>query len=111
MKLTVSVIEFIVELFMGGMFLYAVYIFWQRYRRNSNPILLVLTIAFVLMFVGHTIAAVIMEDLLGYKFSGPLEPHHLFLFITLGFLIYLARKTQWRVKLPRPPNEEEKKAS
>lgn len=101
MTLAVTTSEFIIELIMEGMLLYAVYIFWQRYRRNSNPILLVLTITFVFLFIAHTILAVIMEDILGYTFSDPFEPHHWFFFVTLGLLIYLAHKAQWRVKLPK----------
>lgn len=111
MKPAVPLSEFIVELLMEGLLLYAVYIFWQRYRRNSNPILLVLTVAFIILFAAHSILAVLMEDILGYKFPAPFEPDHIFFFITLVLVIYLAHKTQWRVKLPKPHRDDNDRAA
>jgi len=111
MKPAVPLLEFIIELLMEGLLLYAVYIFWQRYRRNSNPILLVLTVTFIFLFAAHSILAVVMEDMLGYKFADPFEPHHFFFFVTLVLLIYLAHKTQWRVKLPKPRRDDNDRAA
>jgi len=114
MKLPVPISELIIELVIEGLLLYAVYIFWRRYRRNANPILLVLTATFVLLFVAHTIFSLIMEDVMGYKFSDPFDPYHLYFLVTLVLLIYLAHKAQWRVKLSKrllkEEDEDEEKA-
>jgi ABC-type protease/lipase transport system fused ATPase/permease subunit len=107
MGLTVDLPEFIVELLMEALLIYATFIFWRRYRRTSNRTLLVLTVTFALLFAAHTIFPLIMEDVLGYEFADPFDPHHVFFVITLVLLIYLTNKTQWSVKLPKPPRDDE----
>ena len=103
MRLAVGLPEFIVELAMEALLIYATLIFWRRYRRTSNRTLLILTIAFAFFFTAHTILSVILEDLMGYKFPEPFDPHHAFFVIALILIIYLTNKTQWKVKLPKPP--------
>jgi len=111
MALEIHVPELISELVMEILLAYLAYLFWKRYRRTSNRGLLTLAITFGLLLVAHTIWPVIMEDILGYSFPEPFEPHHIFFTITLVVLIYLAGKTQWRVRLQTPKPEDKEKAA
>jgi len=108
MMFRISIAEIVSELVMEGLLIYVTYIFWKRYRRTANHSLLVLAVTFTVLLAAHTIWAMLLEDIFGYRFEDPFEPHHVFFMLTLIILIYVASKTQWRVKLQAPPKEEDK---
>lgn len=105
-----NTVELTFELFMEGLLLVVWYLYRRAYKRTGNHGLLILTWTFGILFILHTIFPLILEDVLGYEFPDPFEPHHVLFVATLMIFIYIALMPRWQTRLRSEQGTDEKAA-
>lgn len=108
-------VEILSELLMQALLGYLVYVFLKGYSSSKNRGLLVLGIFFAVLFLFHLIFPLYLEDIAGYEFQDPWEPHHIILLGTLLALSYVVHGAAYRGGLQRRPaglkKSEERKSA